>query len=299
MTALRDRPVTVVGAGIGGLTAALALARRGARVMVLERAGQFREVGAGIQVSPNAARVLDALGLAADFTAVSTPSHAVELRDGRGGDLVARLDLLRHRPQAMFRTVRRARLLDVLDRAARDAGVTIRLGHAVSDLPDAPLLIGADGLHSRVRAALNGPQAPFFTGQVAWRALIPLESRARPVSQVFMGPGRHLVSYPLADGLRNLVAVEERSAWTAEDWSQTDDPDHLRAAFRGFRRAGAGLAGAGGRLRDLGAFRSSGRAALARRHAGDSGRRGASDAAVPRARGVHGDRGCLGAGRLP
>ena len=87
---------------------------------------------------------------------------------------------------------------------------------------------------SRLRAALNGAETPFFTGQAAWRALIPLESGAQPGAQVFMGAGRHLVSYPLAGGLRNIVAVEERRSWTAEGWSLPGDPAELRSAFAGF-----------------------------------------------------------------
>ena len=231
--ALSGRKAVIVGGGIGGLTAALALARRSARVTVHERAGAYREVGAGIQVSPNAGRVLDALGLRDIFHAASAPSHGVELRDA-GGALVLAMDFTRARPQARFRTIHRARLLQVLEEAARAAGVEIRLDSPVETLPEASLLIGADGLHSRVRLALNGPETPFFTGQTAWRAIIPAEDNARPVSQVFMGPGRHLVSYPLGFGQRNLVAVIERDDWTAESWSQTDDPQNLRRAFAGF-----------------------------------------------------------------
>ena len=232
-SALSQRPVTVIGAGLGGLTAALALAQRGAEVTVIERAPALTEVGAGIQLSPNAVRVLDALGLGAALRDVSAPNPTVTLRDARGGE-VLRMDMARLRPGAAFRTIHRARAIELLAAAAHAAGVTIWLGEPVETLPDVPLLIGADGLHSRVRAALNGPETPFFTGQAAWRALIPLEPDPAPGAQVFMGPGRHLVSYPLAHGLRNIVAVEERRAWTAEGWAQADDPDNLRRAFAGF-----------------------------------------------------------------
>lgn len=230
--ALQGRPALIVGAGVAGLTAAIALAKRGADVTVLERAAQISEVGAGLQLSPNAVRVLDALGLGDALRAVSLRSEAVDLRDMSGAP-VARLDMLRHRPDADFRLIHRARLIELLADGARQAGVTIRLNHDISTLPDAPLLIGADGLHSVVRPVLNGAAKPFFTGQTAWRAVISDDGGAAK-AQVFMGPGRHLVSYPLAGGLRNLVAVQERRDWQAEGWSHEDDPAHLRAAFAGF-----------------------------------------------------------------
>ena len=230
--ALQNQPATIIGAGVAGLTVAIALARRGARVTVLERADELRQVGAGLQISPNAGRVLDALGLGSAFSAIAPDNNALRIRNAEGR-LLARLDFKAHRPNDAFRVVHRARLIALLQQAARDAGVMIHLGETIKTLPDAPLLIGADGLHSIVRPALNGREVPFFTGQTAWRALIP-DTSAEPAVDLFMGPNRHLVSYPLGGGQRNIVAVMERRDWQAEGWSYLDDPINLRAAFAGF-----------------------------------------------------------------
>lgn len=230
--ALTDRAATIIGAGVAGLTAAIALAQRGARVRVLERASEVREFGAGLQLSPNAVRVLDALGLGAQLRRVALRSHAVQLRDHAGAH-VARLDLMRHRPDDGFYLVQRPALIALLADGARQAGATLQTGHAVTQPPEGALIIGADGLHSVIRPALNGREVPFFTHQTAWRAVIP-DPEGAPEAQIFMGPRRHLVSYPLLGGLRNLVAVEERSGWHKEGWSHRDDPANLRCAFAGF-----------------------------------------------------------------
>ncbi|KEO51321.1 FAD-dependent monooxygenase [Thioclava pacifica] len=247
---LIGRKVTVLGAGIAGLTVARALAMRGAEVEVLEQADAIREVGAGLQVSPNGARVLKALGLSEALEAAGPCAEAVQLVDGETGSQVARLDLARLRPGEGYHFIHRARLIDLLAEGARDAGVQIRLLQQIEEVDlagDAPrlvtrqgaeiasnLLIGADGLHSKVRQALNGRVAPFFTHQVAWRALIPCSDDEPKVAQVFMGAGRHLVSYPLGRGLRNIVAVEERHRWVEESWNLEDDPINLRTAFADF-----------------------------------------------------------------
>jgi salicylate hydroxylase len=97
------------------------------------------------------------------------------------------------------------------------------------------LLIGADGLHSNVRVALNGVRKPFFTRQVAWRTVIPAVGDEPPVAKVFMGAGRHLVVYPLRGGtMLNIVAVQERDEWAAEGWNYEDDPANLRSVFADF-----------------------------------------------------------------
>ncbi len=248
---IKDRQITVIGAGIAGLAVARALALKGAMVTVLEQAGAIAEVGAGLQVSPNGAVVLRSLGLDDALAEVSLRALAVELRHGASGGLVTRLDMARLRPDQSYGFVHRADLIGILAQGALAAGVVVKTAQTVAGIdltgakphltlangavmtPD--ILIGADGIQSKTRSALNGVTAPYFTNQVAWRALIPGVPADPGVAEVHMGKGRHLVSYPLRGGtLRNIVAVEERHGWAAEGWSHADDPAHLRAAFAGF-----------------------------------------------------------------
>ncbi len=238
----------MIGAGIGGLAAALALAQRGARVRVLEQAPEIGEVGAGLQISPNGVVVLDALGLGEGARARAVASRAVRLIDGPSGREVARLDL----SARDFLLFHRADLQALLLEGARAAGVEIETGRKLigvtlegarprlrfkggAEEEEVGFVVGADGLHSQLRRAINPPEEPFFTGQVAWRALVEDDGSAPCEARVHMGPGRHLVAYPLRAGrLINIVAVEEREAWAAEGWFHRDDPANLRAAFAGF-----------------------------------------------------------------
>ncbi|WP_375690582.1 FAD-dependent oxidoreductase [Pseudooceanicola sp. LIPI14-2-Ac024] len=247
---LNQLKVAVVGAGIGGLAVARALALRGARVTVLEQAPEIREVGAGLQVSPNGVAVLRALGLDQALIATrAVRAGAISLRDS-GDDEVLRLDLARHAADQPHYCVHRADLIEVLADGARAAGVRLRLLHKVDRVQPGPepvidtcsgarlkadLVIGADGLHSKVRPALNEGSAATFTRQVAWRAVLPETGNPSPEVRLYMGPRRHLVTYPLRGGTqRNIVAVEETPQWTDEGWSQEGDPAALRALFAGF-----------------------------------------------------------------
>ena len=247
----------VIGAGIGGLAVAVALARRGVAVTVLEQAEAIREVGAGLQVSPNGLNVLRALGLENRLLARgAVRGRAVVMRAFDAQTDVARLDLMRLPEGQNYYFTHRADLVDVLASAAREQNVIFEMGAQITsvnagEMPQlkladgstrrAELVVGADGIHSCARIALNGADKPFFTGQVAWRATVPNTMAHKDVAMVTMGPARHLVSYPLRGGaLVNLVAVEERSDWAEEGWNHPDDPAHLRAAFAEFD----GMAGA-------------------------------------------------------
>ncbi|WP_179380860.1 FAD-dependent monooxygenase [Jannaschia marina] len=231
--------MTVLGAGIGGLAAAIACKLRGYSVEVIEQAPALTEVGAGLQIAPNGGRVLDALGV----RLAAPESEAIHIIDGLSNRSVIRMPL-----GPGFRLVHRADLIAALGDRAQALGIAVRLDRCVRTIAqdgrtlhfaDGSIhrvrrLIGADGVRGAARAFVAPDHAATFTGQVAWRAIVPVTDWPRE-AQVHMGPGRHLVCYPLRDGRSlNLVAVEERAAWVADGWSQRDDPDVLREAFSGF-----------------------------------------------------------------
>jgi salicylate hydroxylase len=246
----------VVGGGIGGLAAALALSQRGAQVTVLEQAPALIEVGAGLQISANGMSVLRALGVAGDQPEVAQLSYGTILRDYRKGRVISRIPAPAAGPTFYYH---RADLLEVLRQASKDAGVDIRLGARVQTVRKHPseaeivlddserlraeCVIAADGGRSALRPILNGPEAPAFTHQIAWRATVPWENRLeRPQASLTMGPRRHVVTYPLRDQrLMNVVAIEERSDWQQEGWRIQGDPNDLRARFADF----------GGPVRDI------------------------------------------------
>jgi salicylate hydroxylase len=229
-------PIAVAGAGIGGLTAALCLARAGKRLLVLERAPKIEEVGAGLQISPNAGRVLASLGLEPALAQAGLEPEAFNIRRAPDGRALARIPLAdaRERWGAPFRVFHRADLQQVLAQEAQRSGVvSIRTGARVADFEeggagvllrvhsdagleelDAAGLVGADGLRSLVRDRLfrSVGDAPRYCGHTAWRALVPIEA-APPALRIrethlWLGSGAHVVHYPLRDAsILSIVAI--------------------------------------------------------------------------------------------
>jgi salicylate hydroxylase len=248
--------VAVVGGGIGGLTAALSLLRAGFDVHVYERAAELAEVGAGVQISPNASRVLHGLGLADELartgvkplawhqrrwddgrTLLRTPlAEPLEETFGFPHYQMHRADLLAALASALpsERVHLRHRLIDVCERGDR---VEARFANGAR--VDADVLVGADGIHSVVRGVLFGPDEARFTGCTAYRGLVP-EQRLRELAlevtaQVWMGPGRHFVHYFVSQrSLVNFVAVIEQDTWTGESWTDRGEVTDALAAFEGW-----------------------------------------------------------------
>jgi len=233
----------VSGGGIGGLTVALCLHHVGWEVEVLEKVPDLGEVGAGIQISPNAMKVFEALGLGDVLENRGFRPDAIELRMGLSGMHLIRAklgDVAQARWGSPYLHIHRADLICVLKAALDErASGSVRLGSDVTSYEQdadstvahlatgervaGDVLIGADGIHSAVRAQMLGQDKPVFTGNVAWRSVVPVERLGsdvpNPVAGAWMGRGKHAVTYLLRGGkLANLVAVVERDDWTEENW---------------------------------------------------------------------------------
>ncbi len=251
--------VLIAGAGIGGLTAALALARKGVAVALFDQAERLEEAGAGIQLSPNATRILVALGLANWLAPAIVVPTAIRLRAGRTGRDIATIPLgavAQERYGAPYWVVHRADLQQaLLDAVTSEARITLTLGtkverftvdgggvHAkVADfaVPSARALIGADGLWSGLWRQLGNSAPPFFPGRTAWRAMMPAAelppADAEPIVNLWLGAGGHVVHYPVRAGAAvNIVAVAADSSSNAKSstsWTTAATRDEVLARF--------------------------------------------------------------------
>lgn len=253
-----SRTIVIAGAGVGGLTAALALAARGFRIVVLEKAEQLEEVGAGLQLSPNASRVLVELGLTERLKLRAVTPEALCIMSARAGGELLRMPLgeaASARAGAPYWVVHRADLQSALAGAVADhPDIDLRLGATFEDVAPhakgltvihrsgtirrsdlASALIGADGVWSTVRQHLFPEVQPRFSGLIAWRGTLdatqlPKDFTARRV-QLWMGPNAHLVAYPIAGGRQiNVVAVLP-GTWNRPGWSTQGDPFEVMDAF--------------------------------------------------------------------
>jgi len=245
--------VVVVGGGIGGLSAALALARRGLSIRVLERAAEFGEVGAGLQIAPNCTRILHEYGLLDEAKRLGVLPESMVMKDALDASDLTRLDLrdVERRYGFPYMVIHRSDLHGILLSACRRAGVDLVNNQAVVDhentergaralcadghVEEAEVVIAADGLHSVARKLLVDDE-PVSSAYVAYRGAVPIETvRDNGVSEsdvvVYIGPRCHFVQYPLRGGeMFNQVAVFESPKAVAGE-TEWGTPDELDAAF--------------------------------------------------------------------
>ena len=256
--ATNARPVVIAGAGIAGLTAALAFASKGLSVQVFERAPALEEVGAGLQLSPNATRILDRLGVLQGLRKKAVSPEAIELRRAADLKVIARVPLGKRaeaRWGAPYLVAHRADVQSTLmERVTSSPTINLALGVAVegidfsgstasvsirregaADQVEAPLVVGADGVWSRLREAVDPAGGSRFTGYIAWRTIVPAEQLQDifPADRVtaFLNPHFHLVAYPVRAGSEiNLVAFTKGTS-LSHGWSNRTDPAPLKDAL--------------------------------------------------------------------
>jgi len=256
----RDLPIIVVGGGIGGLAAALALSKKGRAVHVLEQAATFGEIGAGIQLGPNVFKMFDYLGLTEAINQTAVFPGNLMMRDALSGEEVVRVPVGSAGFKARFKypygVIHRADIHGAFLAACRKSPlVTLSASRKVTGYEDrgdrvvveteqggsveGSLLVGADGLWSKVRGQLVGDGKPRVSGHIAYRAVIPTQKVPAHLQQnnvvLWAGPKTHLVHYPLRRGeVYNLVVVFHSSRYE-EGWDTYGDPEELHERFKGQR----------------------------------------------------------------
>jgi 2-polyprenyl-6-methoxyphenol hydroxylase-like FAD-dependent oxidoreductase len=249
--------IAIIGGGIGGITAALALERRGAEVVVCEQTAVHSEIGAGINLTPNAVKAFRALGIDRQIEAAGWASEFQLIRSWKGGRSISRIRRgdFREKFGAPTLTLHRADLLDTLRGALKTSEV--RLGKrcvavepgtrlaaarfADGSAIEADIVVGADGIHSAVRESLFGADTPRFTGCICWRGMAPVEAVPRDINTadgtMWMGPHGHVVHYRVRRGeLLNIVAHIDSDGWTEESWTRECDVAEVTATYARWHR---------------------------------------------------------------
>ncbi len=248
---MRQERVTIVGGGIGGVTAAVALANAGFPVTLLEAAPAFGDIGAGVTLSPNAMRGFDHIGVCEAVAAAGVEPTRQRVQHWQDGRTLVPMERASTRAKygAPYVTIHRADLHAILVAAAEAAGVGLHTGAAVvrtegsnavlhdGRMVEGEVLVGADGLKSVVRHLFEPMQA-HFTGHVAWRALAPVDPSIADLAAypgIHIGPGRMITRYPVRGGsLLNMVFFSRQDGWTEDGWSLPARPDELVDAYRGW-----------------------------------------------------------------
>jgi salicylate hydroxylase len=249
--------IVINGGGIGGLTAALALAQKGIASQVLEQASAFQEVGAGLQVGPNAFRVFDRLGVTEAINALATFPESFTLMDALSATQIVQLPLgqgFRSRFGFPYGLMHRADLHQVLLNACRqsdlvqlhtnskcvafsDTGKAVDVTLADGRLVQGSALVGADGLWSVVRQAIVGDGAPRLAGHICYRAIVPIEQLPEDMRSnamnLWVGPKMHMVLWPMRQGAFSNVTVVFHSDRFEEGWDTYGDPEELRERMAG------------------------------------------------------------------
>ena len=251
--------ILIVGAGIGGLVSALCLNKKGYVVDIYEQSEVLSELGAGVQLSPNATRVLDYLELNDDLKPHIFEPRSFQFLNYKTEKIISKRELgLKIQDDFGFPNfdVHRADLQKVLLNKVEEEGIKIHTNMKVIDVGNeenkayikineekikADIVIGADGIHSVVREKLFEKKESSFTGNVAWRMLIPVDSLPRdlilPDTTVWLGPKKHFVSYHVSGGKNlNCVCLVEQDGWTNESWSERGNIEDLREIYNGWNQ---------------------------------------------------------------
>ena len=250
--------IAIIGGGIGGLTAALALSQNPHDITVFERSAGVREIGAGVQISPNAGRLLHSLGLGAAYSEISVNPHRVVLRRWEDDSIIRATDLdesFISQHQVPLANVARNELVEIIGNAvAVRTNVTLKFStHVVAVEPGESssvvlfsdgssqtfdIVIGADGIHSVVRPCVGGIDKPRFSGSAAYRALVPRSAAEDLPIDVTnrMGPDRHVVSYFIGRNRShlNLVCISPEDSWESESWTEQGTMEDLYSRFEGW-----------------------------------------------------------------